>query len=270
MVVCEVRTANDFHVVCSFSIPLRSIYLLAPLSSSHRIEDIGARSANLVNMVAVLFDFDHTLGFDHQLEERVLADLGFRWTGGPVPDQDVRRVLLAFREDHKPIREAVSEALEKWGLTSKEIAEAFDEFVRDCLTRVPESVKPAEHSQELLKALTEKKIPFGVFTNGWKALQEAKARQIGYLCHVVTSEELGLWKPDPEAFKEAIRWFRFEKDRVAYVGDSPETDIVGAKKAGLVAIWVNFENKPYPEELPESPDYQVTSLLEIVSIVSKL
>jgi putative hydrolase of the HAD superfamily len=51
-------------------------------------------------------------------------------------------------------------------------------------------------------------------------------------------EELGSLKPYPEAFHEAARRLGVEPGRVLYVGDREDTDVQGARAAGLKAVHV--------------------------------
>jgi putative hydrolase of the HAD superfamily len=53
---------------------------------------------------------------------------------------------------------------------------------------------------------------------------------------ILTSAEVGWRKPDPRIFEEALRRLELAPERVAYVGDSYEDDVVGAGNAGLRAI----------------------------------
>jgi putative hydrolase of the HAD superfamily len=76
---------------------------------------------------------------------------------------------------------------------------------------------------------------------------------------VLISEEIGIAKPDPAIFAEALRLASVTPDEAIVVGDSPEFDIAGASAAGIRAIWLNRTGRPWPPELP-APAYEVRSL----------
>lgn len=56
---------------------------------------------------------------------------------------------------------------------------------------------------------------------------------IHFFEQIFISSELGADKPDPEIFRRALRSLRLEASEVLHVGDDPERDWAGARKAGL-------------------------------------
>ena len=54
-------------------------------------------------------------------------------------------------------------------------------------------------------------------------------------------------KPDKQIFKIAEQSMKFDKNKVFYIGDSFQNDIVGAKKVGWKAVWSNRRNHKKPE-----------------------
>ena len=52
----------------------------------------------------------------------------------------------------------------------------------------------------------------------------------------------------------------------AYVGDNPHLDVVGARNAGLTAIWLNRTGADYPEDL-QPPDHTITTLAELPALL---
>ena len=66
-----------------------------------------------------------------------------------------------------------------------------------------------------------------------------RLKEIGirdYFQAVVASEKVGVRKPNPEIFEMTLDKLKVKKEHAFFVGDSLETDIAGAKKAGLVTI----------------------------------
>ena len=57
---------------------------------------------------------------------------------------------------------------------------------------------------------------------------------------VVISGELGYCKPHPLVFRHLIDRLGVEKNQILYVGDDPEPDIAGAKRAGIQPIWMTY------------------------------
>lgn len=81
---------------------------------------------------------------------------------------------------------------------------------------------------------------------------------------IQSSESLRVYKPHRASFSALCGRLGQDAEAVLYVGDSAQTDVLGARHAGLRAAWVhrNPEAK-YPEDVPP-PDLSVTSLLDVV------
>ena len=86
---------------------------------------------------------------------------------------------------------------------------------------------------------------------------------LGHLIeHSVSASELKVAKPDKLIFHHLVERFGVPANRVLYVGDHPEYDVVGPQNAGLQAIWINRENNVWPEHL-QPPRYQISNLHEL-------
>lgn len=218
---------------------------------------------------SLLFDLDHTLCFDHHLEERVIQDLGSKHCKRSFPDEEVRKVLEGFRSGEVFLADALEALFNKIGCGINDVLTVQKEFEYECVQRAKDLVTPLPFMQDIMERLMALGVGIAVFSNGWIKLQQAKAKVIGFSGPVIVSEEIDLWKPDPRAFQLALERANFSKEKTAYVGDSPETDIVGAKQAGLKAIWVNLEGKTYPQGLVY-PDFVITSLKELPELIFAL
>lgn len=82
---------------------------------------------------------------------------------------------------------------------------------------------------------------------------------------VITSEFSRCYKPRPKIFRLALRVLGVPRSRVLFVGDSPESDVVGSRRLGIPVAWVNRVGVPYPEDLPR-PDYEVADLRAVPEI----
>ncbi len=71
---------------------------------------------------------------------------------------------------------------------------------------------------------------------------------------VTFSQELGPQKPDPRIFRFALARARCAAADAVHVGDSWEADYVGARRAGLRAIWLNRTGRPGPRAQEEIQD----------------
>ena len=79
-----------------------------------------------------------------------------------------------------------------------------------------------------------------------KALDRVGLRQ--HLTHFLTSQELGISKPDPSFFSEIARALGIPTNSLMAVGNDLQKDIVPAKAVGMVTVFVSSEENPTSEE----------------------
>lgn len=81
-------------------------------------------------------------------------------------------------------------------------------------------------------------------------IQFRKIRHLGldeYNPAIVTSEEVGIEKPDPKIFQAALHKISLEPSEVCMIGDSLKRDILGAQNLGIKAFWIKGEKDQVPE-----------------------
>lgn len=210
----------------------------------------------------MLFDFDHTLGIDHRLEETVLLELSRRSCPQPLTGEQIAAALSSFR------RGAMSLALMlRTAFTDCACGDEIVELYRSlALELLPARLEPMPGATGTVAALRASGLAVAILSNGWTELQLAKAAGIGFDGPVYVSESIGAWKPDVRAFEIATQGLDVSPERSMYVGDSPLTDVAGAKNAGMIAVWADLEGQAYPDEAI-APDYAITSLEELVAFV---
>jgi FMN phosphatase YigB (HAD superfamily) len=213
---------------------------------------------------ALLFDFDHTLGIDNKLEERVLRGLAIRYCQRVPTDAEIAAALESFRSGRIALDTMVEEAVASWGGHGTHAT--VQEYRAVAIALVPGSVEAMPGAHELFVLLETLGVQHAIFSNGWSALQAAKAAAIGYPGRVITSEEVGAWKPETAAFLRGAAEAGFEARTTLYVGDSPIADVAGSKSAGMQAAWADLEGKAYPEDVVR-PDHVVTWLPDVVDLV---
>ena len=86
---------------------------------------------------------------------------------------------------------------------------------------------------------------------------------------VVCSEEMANYKPHVAMFRTICARLGAAPNEVVYVGDSPVTDIEGARRAGMHSVWLNRRGVGWPRELAP-PDAEVASLHEVESLAVQL
>ncbi|MFY9960865.1 HAD family hydrolase [Pseudomonas sp.] len=104
----------------------------------------------------------------------------------------------------------------------------------------------------------------GVVTNG-----NADVRRLGladYFKFALCAEDIGIGKPDPQPFLEALRQGQVEAHAAVHIGDHPGDDIAGAQRAGLRAIWFNPQGKAWEAE--NRPDAEIQRLSQLPELLN--
>jgi 2-haloalkanoic acid dehalogenase type II len=63
----------------------------------------------------------------------------------------------------------------------------------------------------------------------------------------LVAAEFGAWKPDSRIFLEACRRAGVEPHEALHVGDDPVLDVIGAKRAGMRAAWIERRGRRWAE-----------------------
>lgn len=211
-------------------------------------------TSTLSSIKAVLFDLDDTL-FDHLystrqglvavceaypgLQQRSLDALFADYTrlldevhlrvlqGSLTIDEARRERFRRFFQLHAPETEDLLNVIEHAAMLHRERYQASRQVVAGAIPLL-------EHLHERVK--------IAVVTNNIVAEQIEKLRHLKLehlIDELVTSEETGFIKPDPRIFHVALERLACRAEEVVMVGDSWKSDVLGAQKAGIRAIWLN-------------------------------
>ena len=103
-----------------------------------------------------------------------------------------------------------------------------------------QTLEPEPGMPDALRSLKEMGLRVGVGTNMTADLQFEKLRRLGVLPlldFLVTSEELGVEKPDPRLFALCAEKAGTVPERCVFVGDSLTNDAAAANAAGMLGVW---------------------------------
>ena len=129
-----------------------------------------------------------------------------------------------------------------------------------------ELLQPVAGAVDLLDLLAGR-YALAVITNGEDGLQRAKLRRCGldaYFSCVLASEGIGIRKPDPAIFRMACEQTGVPPAFALHVGDSPESDIAGARAAGFAAVLLETA---IPHGPGAEPDVRVARLAEVAALL---
>jgi len=86
-------------------------------------------------------------------------------------------------------------------------------------------------------------------TSNWQHGLRAFCQALEFTRHVdvvIASAEIGAEKPDGRIFAETCRQLALPAEQILHVGDTEAEDIVGARAAGLQALWLRRDLKGSP------------------------
>lgn len=111
-------------------------------------------------------------------------------------------------------------------------------------------------------------IRFGILSNNGLLPGEVERLRLHDWFEVAVSADPAARKPDPAAFLLGCEALGTDPRRTVYVGDSVKADALGALGAGLVPVWVDRWNDPWPGK-PEAV-HRITSLGELPGLIDSL
>ena len=219
---------------------------------------------------AVFFDLYHTLvTYDppqEDLEARALKELGVdvqpSTLRGPIVAADEfiykeiakRPLSLHTREEKMALYMKYQETV------LREAAVPYDtNLVMGLLSKMQQTTMNLVLFDDVASALTELKkrgLILGLISNIEQDIDETLIR-LGlpsWLEIVVTSQDAGANKPQPEIFLEALKRAGVQPEEALYIGDQYQVDVIGANGAGMMGILLDRTN--YYQEIKDCPRIQ--------------
>jgi putative hydrolase of the HAD superfamily len=225
----------------------------------------------------ILFDLDHTLwDFDLNSKEtlRELFD-HFRLTDRGISGFDyfyevfvrVNTKLWQLHDQNligtDEIRmQRFYKVLNEAGLDDYPFSLTFSAAFLD---ELPKKKNLLPNTIEVLNYL-QGRYPMAIVTNGFDELQANKMHASGihhYFQRIVTSQRAGAKKPERRIFDFTLEEMGFTPAQSLMIGDNLQTDIAGARMAGLDTVFFN----PHNNQHQESVTYEINDLKHLTSIL---
>ena len=96
-------------------------------------------------------------------------------------------------------------------------------------------------AKKFILKCNEKNIPICCLTDLTAEIQFRKVLKLNLeynIKYIVTSEEVGIEKPNKKMFQRALEKLRLSTDQVIMIGDSVDKDIWGAEEMGITSFLV--------------------------------
>src|SRR5690554_60219 len=139
------------------------------------------------------------------------------------------------------------------------------EMEEDFMRRTSSKPHVFPHSKETLRYLQDK-YELHIITNGFNESQAMKMSASGltsYFRLIITSETMGHRKPDKRIFEYAVEKLDGNSEACLMIGDNPDSDILGARNAGIDQVLFN----PLGIPCALDPTYTIACLSELKNML---
>ena len=209
------------------------------------------------NIQHIFFDLDHTL-WDFEANSKKTYQQIFK-------ENKLEIDINLFLEKYVPINHHYwklyrEEKVSKDNLRYGRLKDTFDQInykIQDDLIEklATEYIDNLANYNQLFDGTTEilqylqPKYNLHIITNGFKEIQQSKLEKSGivhFFKTVITSESVGVKKPNPKVFHHALDITKAKTYQSLMIGDNLEADIYGAKNVGMKTIFFNPEKQQVP------------------------
>lgn len=216
----------------------------------------------------ILVDADDTL-FDFQAANRAAVGQLMEELGLASPE---------IFDEYQAINHACWQALERGEMTQETLhVERFRRFLAQ-KGRADDPVQVAARFAKLLGSQSialpyaedvvrqlSARCPVVVLTNGITVIQQGRMARSPirqWITRMVISQQVGAAKPDPRIFEIALDGV--SPGDALMIGDSAQSDVLGANRAGVDVCWFNPAGKALPEGV--HAEYEVRDLRDCLPI----
>ncbi|SHM78390.1 YjjG family noncanonical pyrimidine nucleotidase [Polaribacter sp. KT 15] len=218
----------------------------------------------------VFFDLDHTL-WDFDKNSGLTFEKIFKLNNVNIKIDDFLIIYMPVNleywrlyRDEKVTKEALryNRLKKSFDKLNFEISDALiDKLAIDYIDNLSSFNHLFEGTFEILDYL-KSKYQLHIITNGFDEVQMKKMKSskiIDYFDAIVTSDSVGVKKPNPKVFNFALKKANATAENSVMIGDSLEADINGALNVGFKAIHCVFNDET-------ATDKNVTSVANLLEI----
>jgi putative hydrolase of the HAD superfamily len=222
------------------------------------------------DLQAVLFDLDDTLNDRQQSWMAFVERMADPLIGhlAPCVAADVHRMIVLADEGGYRNKDLLFGDMSRLPWKSPKSAADVEILWRE---HFPSCMVTRSGVLAVLRRLRELNVRTGIVTNGRADNQSAKLIKMGLrdaVDVVIISGAVGFKKPDPRIYEAAVSELNVAASDTLFVGDNPQSDVVGPAKAGMRTAWLsNGRDWLFPDAKPE---YTLKSFTELGPVLSKL
>ena len=242
----------------------------------------------------IIFDLGHTLmGLDGtwaEMFQRGASDLA-RFVAGQEPGIDgealartwLDRRAEGFARARETMREVTAEDSMRWTFRQFGLHDPDPELLLGAIDAffAPEEARWFAYPEAVpvLRTLSQRGLRLGMLSNATHdPLIQRLVDRLGFrpwLDPALSSAGTGIRKPDPAACSPLLEAWALPPEAVLMVGDTLEADVLGARRAGMGAVWVRSREDARQEGSadppgappPAVPDATITCLDELPPLI---
>ena len=130
-----------------------------------------------------------------------------------------------------------------------------------------QQLQPYPEAETAFDRIERARVLIGTLTNSGEAQTRALLEAAGLeerVAEIVSSEEIQLYKPHPAVYRHAAERLGVEPRRVTLIA-AHAWDVLGAKQAGLEAVWIDRSEClwPFPRGKPRRVAHDLVEAVEL-------
>ena len=228
----------------------------------------GGSSGNARMVKAVLFDLDETL-FDRIASLKAFVAHQFASNFGQFASVEALVERFNALDDRNNVHktQVYSQIFKEMGRAEPDV---WRTSFQDYEMNFWRFAKAFSGMTEVLSELRRDGTLLGIVTNGETHIQQRSILALGLdrlVDVVLISEAENCRKPDRTIFLRAAEQLNVAPQDCAFVGDTPQTDMLGARNTEMRTIW--FPNgMEWPRGYDWHPDAEISQLQELPALVT--
>ncbi len=192
---------------------------------------------------------------------------------GDVGEQ-ISALWRAKQLEYTWLRSLMGRHADFWQVTGDALDYALDAFdindaaLRDDLMQAYLTLTSYPEVTGMLEKLRSGGMKIAILSNGSPPMLEAAVRGAGLealVDHVLSVEEIGIYKPDPRIYQLAVDRLGVPAARISFQS-SNAWDAAGAATFGMRVVWINRFGQRR-ERLPDGPDVELQSLDALPDVI---
>lgn len=224
-----------------------------------------------MNIINYIFDLDDTLYNEITYVEQALSNVAsYLATKYKLSYNELNQQMMRLLEEDG--RGKIFNSICSIYNLNEDI-KALVDLYRDTIPKL----KLYPDAKEFLEFCKSSHIQTGIITDGFSKVQHRKIDALNLkdiVNHIIVTDDIGTgyWKPSVSPFQDMIKYLDCYPSEAVYIGDNPNKDFIGAKKAGLYTIRIVRETGSHMRDIVNA-EYEaakkVNSLSELLGMVEK-